>query len=112
MANAWESDSDCAGSVARARIHCSNPLWHWQRSFGAFLFWANKYSIAAGSTTRRRRSGCIITTTESIRLSGRVNILGTVGTDGLKEEQEDGGKSNTIPGRQRLSKQALRGRGT
>ena len=70
------------GSPARARLHCSNPLWRWHGS----LPWGT--SVLAGQTNiagttrsrrRRRRSGCIITTTESIRLSGRVNILGTVG---------------------------------
>ena len=44
--------------------------------------WANKYS-RYDKEEEEEWSGCIITTTESIRLSGRVNILGTVG---LREE--------------------------
>ena len=75
-------------------------------------------SVLAGQTniavsTTRRRSGCILTTTESIRLSGRVNILGTVG---VKEEEEDGGRKEQHYTRQQClskqSKRALRGRGT
>ena len=80
---------------------------------GALLSVLAGQTNIAGSTTRRRRSGCILTTTESIRLSGRVNILRTVG---VKEEEEDGGrKEQHYTRQQRLSKQsnpALRGRGT
>ena len=83
---------------------------------GALLSVLTGQTNIAGSTTRRRRrrrSGCILTTTKSIRLSGRVNILGTVG---VKEEEEDGGRKEQHYTRQQClskqSKRALRGRGT
>ena len=76
MANAtWESD--CA---ARGRMLTRDSTAVIR--FGTVSL-PRGTSVLAGQTniagtTRRRRSGCIISTTESIRLSGRVNILGTV----------------------------------